>query len=181
VKAIETSLPGVVIVEADAYGDDRGWFSETWRAERYAPFGAGGPFLQDNFSSSKAGVLRGLHYQMNTPQGKLVWVTRGEVWDVAVDIRRGSPHFGKWFGTTLSATNHRQLWIPPGFAHGFLVTGDEADFCYKCTTAYSAGDDRAIRWDDPTLAIAWPLAGRVPVVSKKDAGAPLFADAEVFA
>jgi dTDP-4-dehydrorhamnose 3,5-epimerase len=177
-KTLPTTLPGVVLLELEVFGDARGRFMETYRRPRYVEVGVGEEFVQDNFSSSVRGTLRGLHYQLNTPQGKLVHVTRGAVFDVAVDIRKGSPTFGRWFGTELSAENHRQMWIPPGFAHGFVVTSDEADFAYKCTTIYSAADDRAIRWNDPQLAIAWPLQGE-PLLSKRDAAAPLLAEAEL--
>jgi dTDP-4-dehydrorhamnose 3,5-epimerase len=179
-KVSATSLPGVVLIELDVFGDARGRFMETFRRERYVDAGVavGLEFVQDNFSSSVKGTLRGLHHQLVHPQGKLVHVTRGEVWDVAVDIRRGSPTFGKWFGTTLSAANHMQLWIPPGFAHGFVVTSDEADFAYKVTAAYVQDDERSIRWNDPELAIAWPLAGE-PRLSGRDQAAPLLRDCEL--
>lgn len=179
-KAIETSLPGVIVVELAVFGDARGRFMETFRRDRYRDAGIARDleFVQDNFSSSTRGTLRGLHYQLTSPQGKLVWVTRGAVFDVAVDIRRGSPHFGNWFGTELSADNHRQLWIPPGFAHGFVVISDDADFAYKCTASYDPADDRSIRWNDPALAIGWPLPdGAPPRLSKRDSEAPLLADA----
>ncbi len=175
-KTIATPLPGVVLLELDAFADPRGRFLETFQRVRYAELGIGVglEFVQDNFSSSVRGVLRGLHYQLAHPQGKLVHVTRGEVFDVAADIRVGSPTFGRWFGATLSADNRRQLWIPPGFAHGFLVTGDEADFAYKVTASYAPGDEYGIRWDDPALAIDWP-AGVAPLLSGKDAAAPTIA------
>jgi dTDP-4-dehydrorhamnose 3,5-epimerase len=146
-KLLPTTLPGVVLLELDVFGDSRGRFMETFRRERYLEAGVavGLDFVQDNFSSSVKGTLRGLHYQLEHPQGKLVHVTHGEVFDVAVDIRRGSPTFGQWFGTLLSADNHRQLWLPPGFAHGFVVTSDEAHFSYKCTQTYVASDDRSLR------------------------------------
>ncbi|MDQ3364492.1 MAG: dTDP-4-dehydrorhamnose 3,5-epimerase [Myxococcota bacterium] len=179
-KSLPTTLPGVVLLELDVYGDARGRFMETYRRERYLDVGVGIglEFVQDNFSSSLKGTLRGLHYQLQHPQGKLVHVTRGEVFDVAVDIRRGSPTFGQWFGATLSAANHRQLWVPPGFAHGFVVTSDEADFVYKCTAIYDGADDRSIAWNDPALAITWPLAGE-PLLSKRDAAAMTLAAAEL--
>jgi dTDP-4-dehydrorhamnose 3,5-epimerase len=180
-KAIATSLPGVVLVELDAFADARGRFLETFQRARYAELGiaVGLDFVQDNFSASVRGVLRGLHYQLAHPQGKLVHVTRGEVFDVAADLRVGSPSFGRWFGTTLSAQNHRQLWIPPGFAHGFLVTGDAADVVYKVTASYAPGDEYGIRWDDPALAIEWPAltAGGAPLLSGKDAAASTIAAA----
>jgi dTDP-4-dehydrorhamnose 3,5-epimerase len=171
---IATTLPGVVLLELDVHGDHRGRFLETFRCDRYRDLGIGVglDFVQDNFSSSVRGTLRGLHYQLQHPQGKLVHVTRGEVFDVAVDIRSGSPTFGRWFGAILSADNHRQLWIPPGLAHGFLATSAEADFVYKVTAPHVSDDDRAIAWDDPELAIAWPLAGIEPLLSARDRAAP---------
>jgi dTDP-4-dehydrorhamnose 3,5-epimerase len=179
-KTLPTTLPEVVLVELDVFGDSRGRFMETFRRERYLELGIGVglEFVQDNFSSSARNTLRGLHYQLAQPQGKLVHVTRGEVFDVAVDIRRGSPTFGRWFGTLLSADNHLQMWIPPGFAHGFVVTSETADFAYKCTATYNQADDRSIRWSDPALAITWPLAGE-PLLSKRDVAAPLLDAAEL--
>jgi dTDP-4-dehydrorhamnose 3,5-epimerase len=169
-----------VLLELDVFGDHRGRFMETYRRDRYVELGVGVglEFVQDNFSSSIKGTLRGLHQQLQQPQGKLVWVTRGEVWDVAVDIRQGSPTFGAWFGTYLSADNHLQMWIPPGFAHGFLVTSESADFAYKCTASYLVSDERAIKWDDPDLGIQWPLAAP-PLLSTRDQAAPLLRDAEL--
>jgi dTDP-4-dehydrorhamnose 3,5-epimerase len=180
VKSLPTTLPGVVLLELDVFGDHRGRFMETFRRDRYLEhgIGVGLEFVQDNFSSSMKGILRGLHYQLLHPQGKLVWVTRGEVFDVAVDIRKGSPTFGQWFGATLSADNHRQMWVPPGFAHGFLVTSEHADFCYKVTANYAPSDERGIAWNDPKIAIAWPLSGE-PTLSNKDAAAPTLATAEL--
>jgi dTDP-4-dehydrorhamnose 3,5-epimerase len=177
---VETTLPGVVLVELDVFGDHRGRFMETFRRERYEQLGiaVGLDFVQDNFSSSARGTLRGLHYQLRHPQGKLVHVTRGEVFDVAVDIRQGSPTSGRWFGAVLSATNHRQLWVPPGFAHGFYVMSDEADFAYKVTATYDPADERSIQWNDPELAIDWPITDE-PTLSKRDAVAPRFAAAEL--
>ena len=179
-QSLPTDLPGVVLLELDVFGDARGQFMETYRRDRYLELGVGVglEFVQDNFSSSAAGILRGLHYQLANPQGKLVWVTRGAVFDVAVDIRRGSPSFGRWFGTTLSADNHRQLWIPPGFAHGFLVTSEQADFAYKVTANYAPADERSLRWDDPELAIAWPVHG-TPTLSRRDAEAASLREAEL--
>jgi dTDP-4-dehydrorhamnose 3,5-epimerase len=179
-KSLPTTLPGVALVELDAFGDHRGCFMETYRRERYLELGigVGAEFVQDNFSSSQKGTLRGLHYQLVHPQGKLVWVTRGEVFDVAVDIRVGSPTFGKSFGAMLSAANHLQMWIPPGFAHGFLVTSDVADFVYKVTAYYAPADERAIAWNDPEIAIAWPLDGE-PNLSKRDVAAPKLRAAEL--
>lgn len=179
-KATPTALPGVVLVELDVFGDSRGRFCETFRRDRYREHGiaVGLDFVQDNFSMSLRGTLRGLHYQLAHPQGKLVHVTRGEIHDVVVDIRAGSPTFGQHLGVTLSADNRRQLWIPPGFAHGFCVTSDAADIAYKATAYYVADDDCSIRWNDPALAIAWPLAGE-PLLSTRDASAPLLRDARV--
>lgn len=177
-NTLPTTLPGVMLFELKVFDDARGRFYETYRRDRYAELGITSDFVQDNFSSSVAGTLRGLHYQLGAPQGKLVHVTRGEVFDVTVDIRRGSPTFGRWFGTVLSAENHRQLWIPPDFAHGFLVLSDDAHFVYKCTAPYSPAHERAMRWDDPDLAIAWPLR-EPPRVSPRDAAAPALRDAEL--
>lgn len=183
-KFIPTELPGVVIVEPAVFGDDRGWFYESYSEPK---FHAGlrdlglpvpRPFVQDNHSMSAAGVLRGLHFQVAPhPQGKLVRVARGRVWDVAVDIRKNSATFGKWVGVELSAANHRQLWIPEGFAHGFLSLEDGTEFLYKTTDVYARDCERAIRWNDPTLAIDWPLAGLTPSLAGKDAAAPLLAEA----
>lgn len=179
-KSLETGLPGVVLLELDAFGDERGRFMETYRRERYLELGIGVglDFVQDNLSTSAKGVLRGLHQQVTHPQGKLVTVSRGEIWDVAVDVRRGSPTFGKWFGASLSAANHRQLWIPPGFAHGFYTVSDIADVLYKCTDIYRPADEHPVRWNDPELAIAWPLDG-TPTISARDQGAPLLRDANL--
>lgn len=177
----ETALPGVKLIEPKVFGDDRGFFLESWNAAAFAAAGLALDFVQDNHSRSARGVLRGLHYQWGSPQGKLVRVTSGAVFDVAVDIRRSSPHFGRWVGYELSDANKRMLWVPPGFAHGFLVLSDSADFLYKCTTLYDAPNDRGIRWDDPAIGIAWPDTGVTPQLSGKDAVAPLLADAQVFA
>ena len=179
-RVLSTTLPGVVLLELDAFGDQRGRFMETYQRERYLELGIGTglEFVQDNFSSSSRGILRGLHYQLLHPQGKLVHVTRGEVFDVAVDIRRDSAAFGKWFGARLSADNGRQMWIPPGFAHGFLVMSDTADFVYKVTAYYAPTDDRAIAWNDPELAITWPIESE-PILSNKDAAAPLLHAADL--
>jgi dTDP-4-dehydrorhamnose 3,5-epimerase len=175
---MQTALPGVLVVEPTVYGDGRGFFLETWRASRYRDAGIGLPFVQDNHSRSRRGTLRGLHYQVERPQGKLIGVVSGEVFDVAVDLRRSSPTFGQWLGVVLSADSHRQLWIPPGFAHGFLATSDVADVTYKCTEEYSPAHDRALRWDDPDLAIAWPLPpGTLPTLSAKDAAGHSLRDA----
>ncbi len=171
----ETRLPGVVIVEPRIFRDDRGYFLETWSVANYGPAGLPTRFAQDNLSSSAPGVLRGLHYQFPTAQGKLVGVIQGEVFDVAVDIRVGSPTFGRWEGVTLSAANGRQLYIPEGFAHGFLVTSDgPALFAYKCTEGYDPTGQCSILWDDPDLAIDWPVAA--PLLSPKDRDAPRLRD-----
>jgi dTDP-4-dehydrorhamnose 3,5-epimerase len=177
-KTVPTTLPGVVMIELDVFGDHRGRFMETYRRDRYAELGIGVEFVQDNFSSSAKGILRGLHYQLHRPQGKLVHVTRGEVFDVVVDLRRGSPMFKQSFGTRLSAENHRQIWVPPGFAHGFLVLSEQADFAYKVTANYDPSDERAVMWNDPELAIAWPIDG-APTLSRKDAAAASLSTAEL--
>lgn len=185
-KLLPTELPGVCLIEPAVFGDDRGWFYESFNEPRlHAALQALGlpvprPFVQDNHSCSKAGVLRGLHFQRPPhAQGKLVRVTRGAVWDVAVDIRAGSPTFGRWTGAELSADNRRQLWIPEGFAHGFIALQDDTHFLYKTTDVYAKDCEGAIRWDDPMLAIAWPLPPGVsaPLLAPKDAAAPLLADA----
>jgi dTDP-4-dehydrorhamnose 3,5-epimerase len=180
-NVIETALPGVMLIEPKVFGDDRGFFLESWNAAAFAAAGLDIAFVQDNHSRSARGVLRGLHYQLGTPQGKLVRVTSGAVFDVAVDIRRSSPHFGQWVGYELSDANKRMIYVPPGFAHGFLVLSDTADFLYKCTTLYNPPTDRGIRFDDPAIGIAWPDVDIAPMLSGKDAVAPMLADAEVFA
>ncbi len=171
----ETDIPGVLIVEPQVHGDARGWFMETWQARRYAEAGIQNRFVQDNMACSRHGILRGLHLQHPHAQGKLVQVVLGEVFDVAVDVRRGSPCFGRWVGVMLSADNHRQLWIPPGFAHGYLVTSNEAVFSYRCTDYYHPETDLSIRWDDPDIGIEWPIVGP-PLLSEKDASALLLKD-----
>ena len=177
----DTALPGVKLITPRVFGDDRGFFLESWNAAAFAGAGLDLEFVQDNHSRSARGVLRGLHYQWGSPQGKLVRVTAGAVFDVAVDVRRSSPYFGRWVGYELSDANKRMLWVPPGFAHGFLVLSAHADFLYKCTTLYDGPNDRGIRWDDPAIGIAWPEIDMTPQLSGKDAVAPLLADAEVFA
>ncbi|HWR09224.1 dTDP-4-dehydrorhamnose 3,5-epimerase [Sporomusa sp.] len=157
-KIIETKLPGVVIVEPRVFGDTRGFFQETWQKSRYEAIGINEQFVQDNISFSTRGVLRGLHYQNPHAQGKLVSVVQGEVFDVAVDIRVGSPTFGQWAGTILSSDNHWQLWIPPGFAHGFCVVSDTAYFTYKCSDVYAPEAEGGISWNDPDIGIEWPLS-----------------------
>lgn len=173
-KVIETSLPGCLLIEPKVFGDARGFFMEGWNRERYAASGIGPDFVQSNLSRSAQGVLRGLHYQWPNPQGKLVSVLEGEVYDVAVDIRRGSPHFGQGTAVVLSAENKRQFWIPQGFAHGFVVTSESALFSYLCTAPYDAEADAGVAWDDPTIAIDWPVAK--PLLSNKDANAPRLND-----
>lgn len=153
---IETEIPGVCILEPKVFGDERGFFLETWQQARYGELGIGPGFVQDNLAYSRRGVLRGLHLQQPFAQGKLVQVLRGEVFDVAVDVRRGSPWFGRWVGCLLSGENKRQFWVPEGFAHGYLVTGDDALFSYKCTDTYHPETQFSIRWDDPSIAIDWP-------------------------
>jgi len=176
----ETALPGVLLIAPRVFGDARGFFLESWNQQNFAAAGLDLAFVQDNHSRSAKGVLRGLHYQLSNPQGKLVRVTQGAVFDVAVDIRRSSPHFGRWVGYELSADNHHMLWIPPGFAHGFVTLSDTADFLYKCTSLYDPHGDRGIAWDDPTIGIVWPDTGAAPLLSTKDAVAPRLADAQVF-
>lgn len=180
-KVISTPIEDLLIIEPQVFGDERGFFIETWQAARYKEAGIEGDFVQDNHSRSRRGILRGLHYQIQSPQGKLVRVTEGEVFDVAVDLRRSSETFGQWYGVTLSADNHRQVWVPPGFAHGFYVLSESADFNYKCTNYYSPEFERSLLWNDATVGIEWPLvAGELPQLSQKDEeGLPL-AEVEVF-
>lgn len=173
-KLIASSLPGCTLIEPAVFGDARGFFFETWNAERYSEQGLPGNFVQSNVSSSARGVLRGLHYQWPRPQGKLVTVLQGEVYDVAVDIRRGSPTFGRWEAFILSGENRRQLWIPPGFAHGFAVLSETALFNYLCTDVYVKEADAAIRWNDADLAVDWPISA--PSLSAKDQQAPFLKD-----
>ncbi len=169
-NVIETELPGVLIIEPKVFGDARGFFMETWNGARYKEYGIPNHFVQDNLSLSAHGVLRGLHFQNPQAQGKLVSVLAGEVFDVAVDIRVGSPTFGRWTGVTLSAENKRQFWVPPDFAHGFVVTGESALFSYKCTDYYAPEYDGSILWDDPEIGIQWPV--KAPSLSDKDRAAP---------
>ncbi|ODU07344.1 MAG: dTDP-4-dehydrorhamnose 3,5-epimerase [Rubrivivax sp. SCN 71-131] len=185
-KLVATPLPGVVVVEPAVFTDERGWFMESWNQARFDAglrelgLPAPRPFVQDNHSCSRAGVLRGLHYQLPPhPQGKLVRVVKGAAFDVAVDIRQGSPCFGQWVGVELSAENRHQLWIPEGFAHGFLALEDDTHFLYKTTDVYARDCERALRWDDAALAIAWPLArvGGTPMIAAKDAAAPRLGEA----
>ena len=172
-----TNLPGVLVIEPKVFGDARGFFLETFQAERYEKAGLPSRFVQDNWSRSQKGTLRGLHFQDPNSQGKLVWCSRGAVWDVAVDIRKGSPTFGKWFGLELTEENKKQLYIPPGFAHGFCVLSDVADFQYKCTDNYMPQFDGGVRWNDPDLNIPWPITE--PLLSVKDAAQPLLKDARL--
>lgn len=178
---IPTCITDVLLLEPKVFGDERGFFMETWQRRKFAEIGIDYNFVQDNHSRSVKGTLRGLHYQIHQPQGKLVRVTLGEVFDVAVDIRRSSPTFGRWVGECLSADNKRMLWVPPGFAHGFYVLSETADFTYKCTDYYSPKHERSIRWNDPQLGIDWPLPdGIAPQLSSKDAAAPGLAAAEAY-
>lgn len=179
-NVVTTDLPGVLILEPKVFGDERGFFYESFNARAFKEAtGLDAQFVQDNHSRSQKGVLRGLHYQLENTQGKLVRVTDGEVLDVTVDIRRSSPNFGKWVAVRLSAANHRQLWVPEGFAHGFVVLSDYAEFLYKTTDYYTPSAERSIRWNDPDLAIDWQLES-APLLSAKDQAAPLFKDADVF-
>jgi dTDP-4-dehydrorhamnose 3,5-epimerase len=181
VRVIPTAIPDVLVLEPVVHRDERGFFLETWREDQLASLGVEVPFVQDNHSHSVRGTLRGLHYQIESPQGKLVRVAAGKVYDVAVDLRRSSPTFGRWVGEILSAEDHRQLWIPPGFAHGFYTVSESADLLYKCTEYYAPAYDRTLRWDDPELAITWPLVeGCPPILSAKDAAAPGLRDAPTY-
>jgi dTDP-4-dehydrorhamnose 3,5-epimerase len=176
-----TAIPDVLLVEPVVHGDHRGFFVETWHDARYAAAGMPLPFVQDNVSRSQRNTLRGLHYQVERPQGKLVRAATGTIFDVAVDLRRSSATFGRWVGAVLSDENHHQVWIPPGFAHGFYVLSAQADLAYKCTVPYLPEHDRALRWDDPRLAIDWPLVGAAPpLLSARDAAAPGLDVAEVY-
>jgi dTDP-4-dehydrorhamnose 3,5-epimerase len=175
-QLIRTEIPDVCIIEPKVFGDARGFFMESWNRRSFANLGLDLDFVQDNHSRSQQGVLRGLHYQMRQPQGKLVRVVAGAVYDVAVDMRKSSPTFGRWVGVTLSAENQRMFWVPPGFAHGFLTLSETADFLYKATDYYAPEHERSLLWNDPELGIAWPLAavGGTPKLAAKDAaGIPL--------
>lgn len=173
-NVVETELPGVLLVEPATYRDERGWFRESWHLDRYREAGLPARFVQDNVSRSHRGVLRGLHYQEPQPQGKLVSVLEGEVFDVAVDIRRGSPTFGRWVGYALSAESGRQLYVPEGFAHGFVVLSEVAVFAYRCTAYYRPEAEGTVRWDDPEVGIEWPVER--PRLSARDAAAPALAE-----
>ncbi|HSC47669.1 MAG TPA: dTDP-4-dehydrorhamnose 3,5-epimerase [Gammaproteobacteria bacterium] len=177
---VKLEIPDVVLVRPKVFGDARGYFFESWEQRKFAKAGIGVEFVQDNYSRSVQGTLRGLHYQIKQPQGKLVRVTLGEVFDVAVDLRRSSPTFGRAVSTLLSGENKHQLWIPPGFAHGFYVLSEAAEFFYKCTDFYAPEHERSLRWDDPKLDIRWPLGGRAPLLSVKDQQGKSLADAECF-
>lgn len=180
-KVIATKIPDVKIIEPKVLGDDRGFFMETFRVSEFEEKCASRTFVQENHSKSRQGILRGLHYQMQQTQGKLVRVISGSVYDVAVDLRRPSETFGQWVGVELSAENKRQLWVPEGFAHGFYVISETAEFVYKCTDYYAPDHDRCLRWDDPTLNIEWPLVnGEAPILSDKDKNGALWDDAEYF-
>ena len=179
-NVIQTALPGVLILEPKVFGDARGFFYESFNKKTLAPAGITAEFVQDNHSRSSQGVLRGLHYQIKQPQGKLVRVVGGEVFDVVVDIRKKSPTFGKWLGEHLSAENKRMLWVPPGFAHGFLVLSEYAEFLYKTTDYWAPEFERTIMWNDPELGVAWPIQGE-PQLSVKDKQGKPFKEAEVFA
>lgn len=179
-NVIECNIPGPLIIEPKVFGDDRGFFLESWNAQVFAKAGLDLTFVQDNHSRSQKGVLRGMHFQNPSPQGKLVRVVRGAVFDAVVDLRRSSPTFGKWTGVVLSAENKRMFWVPEGFAHGFLTLEDDTDFLYKCTTPYAPQNEASLAWDDPAVGIEWPLDGIEPKLSAKDAvGVPL-ADVKAF-
>jgi len=179
-KVTATALPEVLLLEPAVFGDERGFFMESFNARRFREAtGVQAEFVQDNHSRSVRGVLRGIHYQVVKPQGKLVRVAAGRVFDLAIDLRRSSPRFGRWVGMELSDRNHRQMWVPQGFGHAFLVLSDCADFLYKTTEYWHREHDRSLRWNDPALAIDWPLQGE-PLLAAKDAAAPLLAEAEVY-
>ena len=166
IKSLDTSIPGILLFEPDMFKDSRGYFMEIFHRKKYAEIGLDRSFVQENFSHSKRGIIRGLHYQLRQPQAKFLYVMRGEIFDVAVDIRRGSPTFGKWFGTNLSDENRRQIFVPEGFAHGFCVLSESADVFYKCTDFYNPGDEYGIFWSDKTIGIDWPIEN--PFLSEKD-------------
>lgn len=179
-KIVETALPGVRIIEPRVFGDARGFFMETWNGEAFCKAGLDVSFVQDNHSRSQKGVLRGLHFQNPGPQGKLVRVTKGAVFDVAVDLRWSSPYFGKWVDVELSETNQRMLWVPEGFAHGFLTLEDDTDFLYKCTAPYAPQSEHSLAWNDPAVGIEWPLDDIEPIISAKDNVGLSLADVPVF-
>lgn len=179
-NVIETAIPGVLIIEPKVFGDERGFFMESWNERVFREAGLDIAFVQDNHSRSSRGVLRGLHYQSPNPQGKLVRVTAGAVFDVAVDMRRSSPSFGQWVGVELSAANKRMLWVPEGMAHGFLCLQDGTDFFYKCRGYYDPANEHSLLWNDPAIGIAWPLDGLTPQLAAKDEAGRLLADAVTF-
>ena len=179
-KITPTAIADVLVFEPTMHGDDRGYFMETFRESYFRERGIELNFVQDNQSKSRQGTLRGLHYQLQHPQGKLARIVSGEVFDVAVDLRRNSPSFGRWVGVVLSSENHKQLWIPPGFAHGFYVLSETAELCYKCTDYYHPESDRSLRWDDSALGIEWPLLDSQPLLSDKDRNAALLSAATVY-
>lgn len=175
-------VPDVILITPEVFGDDRGFFLETYREDKFMEYGIGPKFVQDNHSGSQKGVLRGLHYQIQHTQGKLLRAISGEIFDVAVDIRQSSPTYGQWVGEILSAKNKHQLWLPPGFAHGFYVLSDWAEVTYKATDYYAPESERSILWNDPTIAVEWPIpTGETPLISPKDARAKIFSEAETFA
>jgi dTDP-4-dehydrorhamnose 3,5-epimerase len=180
VRLRPTEIPGVLVVEPLVHEDERGFFMETWHRERFRAAGLDRTFVQDNHTGSVRNVLRGLHYQLGRPQGKLVRVVVGEIFDVAVDLRRSSPTFGRWTGITLSAANRCQLWVPEGFAHGYYVVSERAEVLYKCTDVYVAEEERTLRWDDPEIAVAWPTGVEPPLVSARDAKGLSFRAAPTF-
>ena len=180
-QTIPTKVEGAIRLLPKVFGDDRGFFLESWNRKTFAEMGIDVDFVQDNHSRSQKNVLRGLHYQIENPQGKLVWVTQGSVFDVFVDLRKNSPTFGKWDGHILSAENKERLWVPPGLAHGFLVLSDTADFQYKCTEYYTPAKERSLLWNDPEIGVEWPIsAGAELILAAKDRAAKLFKDAELF-
>ncbi len=179
-KIIETDIPGPLIIEPRVFGDERGFFMETWNDAVFREAGLNLSFVQDNHSHSQKGVLRGLHFQNPGPQGKLVRVARGAVFDVAVDLRENSEHFGQWVGVELSAKNNRMLWVPEGFAHGFLTLSDDTDFLYKCTAPYAPQSEHTLAWDDPSVGIQWPIRDLDPIISAKDAVGLSLADVQKF-
>ena len=179
-KIIASNIPDILVFEPTVYSDGRGYFMETWRQSVFEAQGIDAGFVQDNQSNSNRGTLRGLHYQLNHPQGKLARVVSGEVFDVAVDLRKSSAYFGRWIGILLSAENKKQLWIPPGFAHGFYVMSESAELLYKCTDYYDPEDDHSLLWNDETVGIDWPLLDSKPLLSDKDKNAPRLLEATVY-
>lgn len=180
-KFIPTKIPDIIIIEPTVFGDERGYFMETWTQAKFAEGGINAQFVQDNHSKSQQGVLRGLHYQLQLAQGKLVRVLNGEVFDVAVDMRKSSPSYGQWIGEILSEENRKMMWVPPGFAHGFYVLSEQAEFVYKCTDYYAPQYERSVMWNDPNIGIEWPLLpGKTPQLSPKDQDGKRFRDAESY-